>query len=78
MKAYENCRFAHTTAVQKSSRDAADIYSQFGELEAIPDQNERYKRMAEKLAVQMNWIWEYDVDAEIRRSLNNLGVKISF
>lgn len=78
MKAYEDCRLPHTTAVQKSSRNGADIYSQFGELETILDENERYGRMAEKLGLQMNWIWEYDVDAEIRRSLNDLGVRVAF
>ena len=72
MKAYADCRFPHTTAVQKSSREAADIYSQFGELGTIADQQERYRRMAEKLRPWMTWMWEYDVDAATRSKLNDL------
>jgi 2-polyprenyl-6-methoxyphenol hydroxylase-like FAD-dependent oxidoreductase len=77
MKVYEDCRLPHTTAVQKSSREAADIYSQFGELEAILDDDERYHRMAEKGETRMIWIWKYDADAEIRTRLNDLLLRVS-
>ena len=75
MKVYEDCRLPHTTAVQKSSREAADIYSQFGEFEAIVDDEERYRRMAEKLEAWTTWIWKYDADVEIRTRLNGLRSK---
>lgn len=77
MKAYEDCRVHHTAAVQKSSREAADIYSQLGELEAFPDQEERYRRMAEKLRTWMIWMWEYDADAKIRSRLNDLRSRVT-
>jgi|SRR5208282_3952020 len=77
VKVYEDCRLPHTSAVQKSSREAADIYSQLGEFEAIADQQERYNRMAEKLRSWMIWIWEYDVDAETRSRLKNLNLRIT-
>jgi salicylate hydroxylase len=77
LKVYEDCRLPHTSAVQKSSREAADIYSQLGELGEGADQEERYKRMAKKLQSWMIWIWEYDVDAETRSRLKDFDSKVT-
>jgi salicylate hydroxylase len=77
MKTYEECRLPHTAAVQKSSRESADIYSQFGELKEIKDQQERYRRMAEKLGSQMIWMWKYDVDTETRSRLNEMKARVT-
>jgi 2-polyprenyl-6-methoxyphenol hydroxylase-like FAD-dependent oxidoreductase len=78
MKAYEDCRFPHTTAVQKSSREAADIYSQLGELDAIADDEERYRRMAKKLETWMIWMWKYDAEEEIGNTLKDLRLTVPF
>ena len=72
LKAYQNCRFPHTTKVQRSSREAADIYSQLGEFKEISDQDERYRRIAQKVGTWMTWIWKHDARADISEILDSL------
>ena len=77
LKVYEQVRLPRTAAVQASSRESGEIYEQLGEMKNIPDQEERYKYMHEKMGTRMHWMWGYDVDAEIQTRLDGLQPRAS-
>jgi salicylate hydroxylase len=72
LKIYEEVRLPRTAGVQASSREAGEIYEQLGEMKDIPDQEERYRIMDEKMATRMHWMWGYNVDEEIQKKLDAL------
>jgi len=65
---YSELRHPRSTKVQRTSREAGLLY----EFDGLNGEGDDLDRITEALQKRMQWIWEYDVPAELERAVETL------
>jgi salicylate hydroxylase len=66
---YERARHQRVLEIQKTSREAGLLY----EFQGVGGEGDDLEKIARNLQGRMGWIWEWDIESELKKALKSLS-----